>query len=90
MTKPIEVVPSEDQLAMTQLLAEADEWAREVRDRHRGRVQRWFDSLPDAHKSALGRYMTEAEWDTCASLSVAACDWHHSQTKRVAHKRSGT
>jgi hypothetical protein len=85
MTRPIQIVPSDDQLAMTQLLEEADERARAIRDQHRGRVQRWFDSLPEAHKAALGRYMSEAEWDTCASLSVAACDWHHSRRRSAGH-----
>ena len=66
------------QLAMTQLLEEADRQARELRDRHRGRVHDWFDSLPIEHKRALGRLMSEAEWDTCMSLSVSACDFHHS------------
>lgn len=63
-----------NQLAFTSLLAEADECARAIRDLHRGRVQEWFDALPQEVKAELGRFMTEAEWDTCAALSVAACD----------------
>lgn len=66
------------QLAMTQLLQEADDHAREVRDRHRGRVHAWFEGLTDEQKRQLGVYMTEAEWDTCASLSVSACDFMRS------------
>jgi hypothetical protein len=70
---------SDTQLAMTQLLEDADARAEAVRDLHRGRVQEWFDALPNSAKSKLGAFMTEAEWDTCCSLSVAACDWHRTQ-----------
>ena len=63
-----------DQLAFSQLLAEADERANARRDLHRGRVQTWFDSLPEEKKVLLSRFMTEHEWDTCSALSVAACD----------------
>jgi len=81
---------SEAQLAMTQLLEDADTHARAIRDLHRGRVQEWFDALPNSAKSKLGAFMMEAEWDTCSSLSVAACDWHRStlETPHVALARS--
>jgi hypothetical protein len=72
-----------DQLAFTSLLAEADERANRVRDLHRGRVQEWFDALPYDAKATLGHFMTEAEWDTCCALSVAACDHHRSQRHGV-------
>lgn len=77
----------ESQLAMTQLLLEADDRAREARDRHRGRVHAWFDTLSEDQKRLLAAYMTEAEWDTCASLSVSACDYHRSQSKERGHGR---
>ena len=73
-----------DQLAFAQLLADADERARAIRDLHRGRVQEWFDSLPEQHKVILARYMIEREWDTCAALSVAACDWSRAQVRHLA------
>ena len=40
-----------DQLAFSQLLIEADERANARRDLHRGRVQTWFDSLPEEKKA---------------------------------------
>lgn len=71
-----------EQLALASLLADADRRADERRDLHRGRVQDWFDSLPDAHKQQLGEWMIVQEWDTCSALSIAACDHyvcrHHS------------
>lgn len=66
------------QLQMTQLLDEADACARELRDRHRARVHIWFESLTLPQKQQLGTFMSEAEWDTCASLSVCACDFYRS------------
>ena len=72
----------EAQLAMTQLLKDADERARTIRDLHYGRVQALFDELPPESKKLLGLYMMEHEWDTCAALSVAACDWHRTQPKK--------
>lgn len=64
-----------DQFAFTTLLAEADARAREIRDRHLGRVQEFFDALAEDEKLTLASYMTEAEYDTCLALSVAAGDW---------------
>ena len=63
-----------EQLALASLLADADRRAEERRDLHRGRVPAWYDSLPEAHKRQLGEWMTSEEWDTCSSLSIAACD----------------
>lgn len=68
-----------EQLAMAALLDDADRRADERRDLHRGRVQAWFDSLPDEHKRVLGAWMISDEWDTCSALSIAACDHHLSQ-----------
>ena len=76
------------QLAFSHLLAEADERARATRDLHRGRVQAFFDALSPEQKSLLGEWMVSAEWDTCASLSVAACDWKHSQLNGVRNRAS--
>lgn len=72
-----------EQLALASLLADADRRADERRDLHRGRVQAWFDSLPDTHKRQLGDWMMQHEWDTCSALSIAACDFH------VARHRHG-
>ena len=63
-----------EQLALASLLIDADARACERRDQHRGRVQVWYDTLPDAHKLQLGAWMISEEWDTCSSLSIAACD----------------
>ncbi len=71
-----------EQLALASLLADADRRAEERRDLHRGRVQAWFDSLPDKHKRELGEWMINDEWDTCSSLSVAACDDHLSRDQK--------
>jgi len=68
----------EDQLAFAHLLKEADERAIAARDLQRGRVQEFFDALSERQKKLLGQWMTETEWDTCMSLSVAACDFHRS------------
>jgi hypothetical protein len=74
-----------DQLCFASLLAEAEQRARATRDLHRGRVQTWFDALSEEHKRSLGEYMTEHEWDTCAALSVAACDWQRSRMNGARH-----
>lgn len=63
-----------EQLALASLLVDADQQARERRDLHRGRVQSWYDTLPETHKRQLGAWMISEEWDTCSSLSIAACD----------------
>jgi hypothetical protein len=75
----------EAQLEMSQLLADADERARAIRDLHLGRVQAFFDGLSDEHKATLSRYMTEHEYDTCLALSVAACDWGRSHLNGAKH-----
>lgn len=72
-----------DQLAFSQLLAEADDRARAIRDLHLGRVQQLFDELSDEQKRLLGQFMTEHEYDTCLALSVAACDHYRSQRNGV-------
>ncbi len=64
-----------DQLAFSHLLAEADERARAIRDRHLGRVQQFFDALSEEQKYMLARYMAEHEYDTLLALSVACGDW---------------
>ena len=66
------------QLTFSRLLAEADEHARAALDRHRGRVQTWFDALPVCDKDRLAEWLTTFEWDTCVALSAAAGDWHRS------------
>jgi hypothetical protein len=45
------------QLAMTQLLHDADERARQIRDHYRGRVHEWFEGLTIEQKQKLGRFM---------------------------------
>jgi hypothetical protein len=67
-----------DQLAFAALLADADAKARAARDRHRARVQAWFDELPVRDKQQLAEWMSLFEWDTCAALSAAAGDWQRS------------
>ena len=63
------------QLVFTRLLAEADEHRRTALDRHRDRVQTWFDALPVADKDQFSEWMTAFEWDSCVALSAAAGDW---------------
>lgn len=67
-----------EQLAFSHILAEADEQRRAALDRHRDRIQIWFDELPDNDKDRLAEWMTTFEWDTCVALSAAAGDWHRS------------
>jgi hypothetical protein len=75
------LIMDDAQLAMTHLLREADELALEVRYQHLGRINAWFDGLTIEQKRQLGSFMSEAEWETCASLSVCACDFHRSNRK---------
>lgn len=72
-----------DQLALASLLSDADRRAEERRDLHRGRVQQWYDTLPVDHKQRLAEWMISDEWDTCSSLSVAACD-HYIRNQRTS------
>ncbi len=65
-----------EQLIFARILAEAEDQHRAALDRHRQRVQTWFDALPTADKNRLGEWLTVLEWDTCVSLSAAAGDWH--------------
>ena len=64
-----------EQLAFSSLLAETDELRRAALDRHRDRVQAWFDQLPETEKDLMADWMTVFEWDTCVALSAAAGDW---------------
>jgi hypothetical protein len=66
-----------EQLAFARVMHEADEAHRLMRDHHRAKVQAWFDRLPIDQKDELGFWMHDGpEWDTCAALSAAACDWY--------------
>ncbi len=71
-----------EQLALASMLADADRRGEERRDFHRGRVQAWYDSLPEEHKRQLGVWMISEEWDTCSSLSIAACDHYLSRGRK--------
>ena len=73
-----------EQLAFSSLLAETDELRRAALDRHRDRVQAWFDLLPDNDKTRLAEWMTTFEWDTCAALSAAAGDWQENNRRTNA------
>lgn len=63
-----------EQLALS-ILAEAEQQQRVTLDRHRERVQAWFDSLPIVEKQLLAAMMAANEFDTCVALSAAAGDW---------------
>ena len=71
-----------EQLAFSRLLAEADAHHRAVLDRHRQRVQTWFDDLSTADKNQLAEWMAVFEWDTHVALSAAAGDWYRSACAR--------
>ncbi len=73
-----------EQLAFSSLLAETDELRRAALDRHRDRVQAWFDQLPETEKDLMAEWMTAFEWDTCVALSAAAGDWHASNRRTNA------
>ena len=68
-----------EQLTFTRVLddaAEADDRRRcRTLDRHRERVQTWFDELDVIDKEQLAEWFAVFEWDTCAALSAAAGDW---------------
>jgi len=72
----------DSQLAFTALIAEAEDARREQLDRHRDRVQRWFDALPEADKRRWADWMTLYQWDTCVALAAAAGDWSLSHPSR--------
>ena len=63
------------QLEFTSMLADAEAQRQAALDHHRQRVQTWFDALADSDKDQLAEWMTLFEWDTCASIAAAACDW---------------
>ena len=63
-----------EQLAFSHILAQADEQRRAALDRHRERVQTWFDALPHNDKDRLAEMMRASEYDTCVALSAAAGD----------------
>ncbi len=67
-----------EQLTFPRILAEADEQRRIALDRHRDRVQTWFDELTESDKEQLAEWLTIFEWDTCAALSAAAGDYRSS------------
>ena len=73
-----------EQLAFSHLLAEADAHRNAALDRHRDRVQAWFDQLPESDKTRLAEWMTAFEWDTCVALSAAAGDWRDNQRRTDA------
>jgi len=68
-----------EQLTFSRILAEADELARTALDRHRHRVQTWFDELPASDKNRLAEWMATLEWDTWVAFSAAAGDWYQSR-----------
>lgn len=74
-----------DQLAFSRILAEADAQTRAALDRHRDRVQTWFDALPNGDKQQIAEWMATFEWDTCAALAAAAGAWF--QTPHPANER---
>ena len=67
------------QLAFSPILdeaAQADERRRRTAlDRHRERVQTWFDELAITDKEQLAEWFALFEWDTCAALAAAAGDY---------------
>ena len=68
------------QLAFSQVMQEAEDAHRLMRDHHRANVQAWFDRLPPDLKDELGFWMHDGpEWDTHAALAAAACDWYCSE-----------
>ena len=73
-----------EQLAFSHLLAEADAHRLAALDRHRDRVQAWFDQLPECDKNRLAEWMAKFEWDTCVALSAAAGDWHEGNRRTDA------
>ena len=66
-----------EQLAFERILEEAQDAERAALDTHRTNVHAWFDALTAQQKCELGAWMHSREWDTCQSLSVAACTWHY-------------
>ena len=71
------------QLAFSALLTEADNHRHASLDRHRQRVQTWFDELEVIDKEQLAEWFAIFEWDTCVALSAAAGDY------RSAHAING-
>ena len=63
-----------DQLAFSQLLAEADAQHDAALDRHRDRVQALWDQMPSDLQHELAELMAALEYETCVALSAAAGD----------------
>ena len=63
------------QLEFTAMLADAEAQRRAAIDRHRQRVQTWFDELAERDKEQLTEWMMTFQWETCAALAAAAGDW---------------
>ena len=64
-----------EQLAFSRFLADGEEARRRALDRHRERVQAWFDELPVGDRQQLVDWFATFEWDTCVALSAAAGDY---------------
>jgi hypothetical protein len=65
-----------EQLAFTAVIQAA---ADEALDRHRLRVQTWFDQLPlDKKRELSALAATPLEWHTWAALAAAAGDYQRS------------
>jgi len=64
--------------------AEADQRRRrDALERHRDRIQTWFDALPVTDKKQLAEWFSIFEFDTCVALSAAAGDY------RASHAPNG-
>ena len=58
---------------------EADERRRrDALDRHRERIQTWFDELAISDKQQLAEWFALFEFETCVALSAAAGDYRAS------------
>ena len=58
---------------------EADERRRrDALDRHRERIQTWFDELAISDKQQLAEWFALFEFETCVALAAAAGDYRAS------------
>jgi hypothetical protein len=67
-----------EQLVFAKILAEADDQRRAALDRHRQRIQTWFDGLPECDRAQLAEWLAIFEWDTHVTLAAAAGDYRAS------------
>jgi hypothetical protein len=72
-----------EQIAFQDLLKEMEERHLAELTAHRELVERWWDSLPEAHKRTFGAWVQHKEWLTFQALAAAAGSWYADNSNGV-------